>query len=186
MIDSSTLSVKTSIALPGTLINSQSIGTSEYATISVPSNFGQSYRLIQISASLGTVTSNNEVPLGFTPSSTADALIWGVEQSTSQLLAVNPATGSVVVRDILSSSGKFTPVYALSTSGTNIYALASTTGTLSTQQVILYKINALDGSVLTREVLSGLHPNAGIGEVVVHGNQILINGVHSIHTLNAD
>ena len=77
-------------------------------------------------------------------------------------------------------------MYALSTSGTNIYALASTTGALSTQQVILYKINAVDGSVLTREVLSGLHPNAGIGEVVVHGNQILINGVHSIHTLSVD
>ena len=186
VIDSSTLSVKTSIALPGTLINSQSIGTSEYATISVPSNFGQSYRLIQISTSLGTVTSNNQVPVGFTPSGTADALIWGVEQSTGQLLAVNPATGSVVVRDILSSSGNFTPVYALSTSGTNIYALASTTGTLSSQQVILYKINALDGSVLTREVLSGLHPNAGVGEVVVQDNQILINGVHSIHTLSVD
>ena len=124
--------------------------------------------------------------MGFTPSSTADALIWGVEQSTGQLLAVNAATGSVIVRDILSSSGRFTPVYALSTSGTNIYALASTTGALSTQQVILYKINASNGSVLTREVLSGLHPNAGVGEVVVQGNQILINGVHSIFTLNVD
>ncbi len=124
--------------------------------------------------------------MGFTPSSTADALIWGVEQSTGQLLAINPATGSVVVRDILSSSGKFTPVYALSTSGTNVYALASTTGTPSTQQVILYKISALDGSVLTQEVLSGLHPNAGIGEVVVQGTQVLINGVHSIYTLNTN
>ncbi len=35
VIDSSTLSAKTSIALPGALMNSQSIGTSEYATISV-------------------------------------------------------------------------------------------------------------------------------------------------------
>ncbi len=77
-------------------------------------------------------------------------------------------------------------MYALSANGTNIYALASTTGTLPTQQVILYKINALDGSVLTREVLSGLHPNAGVGEVVVQDNQILIHGVHSIHALNAD
>ena len=69
---------------------------------------------------------------------------------------------------------------------TSMLLLASTTGTLPTQQVILYKINALDGSVLTREVLSGLHPNAGVGEVVVQDNQILINGVHSICTLNAN
>lgn len=183
VIDPSNLSIKTDIVLPGTLINSQSIATNEYATVSVPSNFGQSYRLISISSSTATVTSNNQVPLGFTPSSFAGGLVWGLEQSTGQLLGVDPATGSVATRDILTSSGKFTPVYAVSSSGNTVYALASSVGSPSTQSVVLYKINALDGSVLTQELLSGLHPNAGPGEVVVSNNLILINGANALHVL---
>ncbi len=164
LVGAATSVISGTVQVPGVPSGLVGASTDAYLAVDRMTPEGQECYLATIQTSPSKVVSDVRVPFGFQPEAVAGSLVWGVESTTGQVLGVDPATGSVVDRLVLSAKGQFVAATSISASTTSIWAAASPS---NDSAAYLYRIETNNASVLGRVDLGSAAVNPGSHGVAI-------------------
>jgi len=172
--------ISATVQVPG--VPSGLVGASNrsYLAVDRSNPVGQEGYLATIQTNPSKVVSVERVPFGFQPEAFAGSLVWGVESTTGQVLGVDPATGSVVDRLVLSANGQFVSATSISASTTSIWAAASPN---NDSAAYLFRIDASSASVLGRINLGRVAVEPGSHTVAIDQGHAWIAGNTKIYVV---
>jgi hypothetical protein len=176
-VDAATGSVSGTVQVPGVPSGLVGAPNRSYLAVDRSNPVGQEGYLATIQTSPVSV---ERVPFGFQPEAVAGSLVWGVESTTGQVLGVDPATGSVVDRLVLSANGQFVSATPISASTTRIWAAANPN---NDSAAYLFRIDASSASVLGRIDLGRVAVEPGSHTVAIDQGHAWVAGNTKIYVV---